>query len=316
MMSCLFRKSGCTTKPPTQMVSVRNEGTGMSSESRSAQGRNKGQGIKIEFKLGDINTKGSKKSHKCGGSIKLQNFWANFIYILTERHWLSLAFTYMLYVTHDLGRHEVFFEHSMKLVYLQEKYGEWNGNPLQSLAWRILWAEEPGRLLSMGLHRVGHDWSDLTCMHALEKEMASHSNILAWRIPGMEEPGGPPSMGSQQSQTRLKRLSSSRSRRNKEGRIWDYFKLRILNCILNFHSHFSCSVIWGHLDLSSLSTASYSLSSWNRWYQSIHCQTRCLYRIECEECSKTQCLRNDCMFFDSGITEQKGGFSGRKLQLP
>ena len=30
----------------------------------------------------------------------------------------------------------------------------------------------------------------------LEKEMASHSNILAWRIPGMEEPGGLPSMGS------------------------------------------------------------------------------------------------------------------------
>ena len=25
------------------------------------------------------------------------------------------------------------------------------------LAWRILWAEEPGGLLSMGLHRVGHD---------------------------------------------------------------------------------------------------------------------------------------------------------------
>ena len=25
------------------------------------------------------------------------------------------------------------------------------------LAWRILWAEEPGGLLSMGLYRVGHD---------------------------------------------------------------------------------------------------------------------------------------------------------------
>ena len=24
------------------------------------------------------------------------------------------------------------------------------------LAWRILWTEEPGGLLSMGLHRVGH----------------------------------------------------------------------------------------------------------------------------------------------------------------
>ena len=25
------------------------------------------------------------------------------------------------------------------------------------LAWKILWMEEPGRLLSMGLHRAGHD---------------------------------------------------------------------------------------------------------------------------------------------------------------
>ena len=32
--------------------------------------------------------------------------------------------------------------------------------------------------------------------HALEKEMATHSNVLAWRIPGMVEPGGLPSMGS------------------------------------------------------------------------------------------------------------------------
>ena len=30
---------------------------------------------------------------------------------------------------------------------------------------------------------------------SLEKEMATHSNILAWRIPGMEEPGGLPSVG-------------------------------------------------------------------------------------------------------------------------
>ena len=31
---------------------------------------------------------------------------------------------------------------------------------------------------------------------ALEKEMASYSNVLAWRIPGTGEPGGLPSMGS------------------------------------------------------------------------------------------------------------------------
>ena len=33
-------------------------------------------------------------------------------------------------------------------------------------------------------------------LHALEKEMATHSSVLAWGIPGTEEPGGLPSMGS------------------------------------------------------------------------------------------------------------------------
>ena len=61
--------------------------------------------------------------------------------------------------------------------------------------WRILWTEEPGGLLSMGWHRVGHDWSNLACMHELKKEMATHSSILAWRIPGTEEPCGLPSTG-------------------------------------------------------------------------------------------------------------------------
>ena len=32
--------------------------------------------------------------------------------------------------------------------------------------------------------------------HVLEKEIATHSNVLAWRIPGTGKPGGLPSMGS------------------------------------------------------------------------------------------------------------------------
>ena len=32
-------------------------------------------------------------------------------------------------------------------------------------------------------------------LHALEKEMATHSSVLAWRIPGAAEPGGRPTMG-------------------------------------------------------------------------------------------------------------------------
>ena len=35
-------------------------------------------------------------------------------------------------------------------------------------------------------------WED-----SLEKDMATHSNILAWTIPWMEEPGGLQSVGSQ-----------------------------------------------------------------------------------------------------------------------
>ena len=33
------------------------------------------------------------------------------------------------------------------------------------LAWRIPWTEEPGGLQSMGLQRLGHDWSDLAHMY-------------------------------------------------------------------------------------------------------------------------------------------------------
>ena len=63
-----------------------------------------------------------------------------------------------------------------------------------TLAWKILWMEEPGGLQSMG----SLSWtrlSDFTFtfrFHALKKEMATHSS----RIPRTGEPGGLPSMGS------------------------------------------------------------------------------------------------------------------------
>ena len=53
------------------------------------------------------------------------------------------------------------------------------------LAWRIPGTAEPGRLPSMGSHRVGHDWSDLAAAAAAEgygnQHWPRHSNILAWR---------------------------------------------------------------------------------------------------------------------------------------
>ena len=32
------------------------------------------------------------------------------------------------------------------------------------LTWEMPWTEEPGRLQSIGLHRVGHNWSNLACV--------------------------------------------------------------------------------------------------------------------------------------------------------
>ena len=55
-----------------------------------------------------------------------------------------------------------------------------------TLAWKIPWTEEPGRLQSMGsLSRTRlRDFPFTFHLHALEKEMATHSSVLAWRIPG------------------------------------------------------------------------------------------------------------------------------------
>ena len=66
-----------------------------------------------------------------------------------------------------------------------------------TLAWKIPWAEEPGRLQSMGsLSQIRLRAFTFTFhFHALE-EMATHSNVLAWRIPGSREPGRLLSMGS------------------------------------------------------------------------------------------------------------------------
>ena len=80
-----------------------------------------------------------------------------------------------------------------------------------TLAWKIPWMEEPGRLQSMGSRRVGHDWltslSLFTFMHWRRK----------WQptpvfLPGESQGGGAwwaAIYGVAQSRTRLKQLSSS-----------------------------------------------------------------------------------------------------------
>ena len=77
-------------------------------------------------------------------------------------------------------------------------FGEGTGDPLQ---YSCLETPMHGGAWWAAVHGVVRSQtrlSDFTCMfhlHALEKEMATHSSVLAWRIPGTGEPGGLPSMG-------------------------------------------------------------------------------------------------------------------------
>ena len=76
--------------------------------------------------------------------------------------------------------------------------GEGNGTPLQ---YSCL-GNPMGGAWWAAVHGVAKSQTQLSGFtftfqfHALEKEMATHSNVLAWRIPEMGEPGGLPSVGS------------------------------------------------------------------------------------------------------------------------
>ena len=78
-------------------------------------------------------------------------------------------------------------------------FGEGNGTPLQ---YSCLANPMDGGAWWAAVHRVAKcrirlsDFTFVFHVHALEKEMATHSRVLAWRIPGSDEPGGLPPMGS------------------------------------------------------------------------------------------------------------------------
>ena len=52
------------------------------------------------------------------------------------------------------------------------------------LAWRIPGMGEPGRLSSMGSHRVRHDWSDLAIAVAAVKIYLGFSLVVLWAVWG------------------------------------------------------------------------------------------------------------------------------------
>ena len=124
------------------------------------------------------------------------------IFLTQELNWRLLHYSWIFYQESYQGSPKSYIRLHKKrmctLYYSSLPSSEKAMAPHSStLAWKIPWMEEPGRLQSMGSLRVGLDWATLLFtfhFHALEKEMATHSSVLAWRIPGRREPGA--SMGS------------------------------------------------------------------------------------------------------------------------
>ena len=77
------------------------------------------------------------------------------------------------------------------------KLGEGNGTPLQYSCLENPMGGGAWKAAVRGVTEGQTQLSNFTFtfhIHALEKEMATHSSVLAWRIPGTGEPGGLSSM--------------------------------------------------------------------------------------------------------------------------
>ena len=107
-----------------------------------------------------------------------------------------------------------------------------------TLAWKIPWTEEPGRLQSMGSLRVGHSWvTSLSLFTFMYWRRKWHPTPVF--LPGESQGWGSwwaAVYGVTQSRTRLKRLSSSSS----SGKIlWDWANILFLLkvTLTNFNIH-------------------------------------------------------------------------------
>ena len=118
-----------------------------------------------------------------------------------------------------------------------------------TLAWKIPWTEEPGRLQSMGSRKVGHNsatsLSLFTFMHWRRKWQPTPVFLPVFCL---ENPGDGGAWwaavyGVAQSRTRLKRLSSSSSIKDMRGPLgkfeYDYI---LANSIISINTFLKCDI--------------------------------------------------------------------------
>ena len=110
--------------------------------------------------------------------------------------WNSTSYAYLSYVSIHLGQYSCLESHGWRSLEGCSPWGRWGSNTFHFhalekemgthssvLAWRIPGTGEPGGLLSVGLHRVRHDWSDLASKQGLSPSQGGVSLCFAYLVP-------------------------------------------------------------------------------------------------------------------------------------
>ena len=88
--------------------------------------------------------------------LKVNMFWVIFwICILVSKYILSLVYTQTFKNERAPGTKNLSNTWLRWLIHMEKAMAPHSS----TLAWKIPWTEEPGKLQSMGLLRVGHDWA-------------------------------------------------------------------------------------------------------------------------------------------------------------
>ena len=108
-----------------------------------------------------------------------------------------------------------------------------------TLAWKIPWTEEPGRLQSMGLLRVGHDWATSLSLSCIGEGNGNPLQCSCLENPRDSGAWWAAVYGVAQSRTRLKQLSSSSSR--VQTKLWSIRAVSCYGSLFCFAKLSSCS---------------------------------------------------------------------------
>ena len=91
----------------------------------------------------------------------IRSAWNSFFLFLNSNNFIEIYFTYhrLPWLAQTVKLLSATWETWVRSLGGEDSLEKEMATHSSTLAWKIPWTEEPGRLQSMGLQRVGHDWA-------------------------------------------------------------------------------------------------------------------------------------------------------------